>query len=224
MTNIQKFDFSVDLKQSLLWQYDDAKHLQALIEQKNAWYEKKQSRFWNDWFYDIFNLDTANDFGLSVWAIILDIPLAIGIEGSGERPVWGFGSYNGNFSDWAGADYHFGTNFGRNGDTVFALNIEQKRLILKLRYYQLISRGSVSEVNAMLKALFKGHAHVIDGLDMTMTYIFDVMPSSQTLLVLEQFDLLPRPAGVKRKILINPTDSFGFKPYYLNFKNSNFHI
>lgn len=223
MTTIQQFDFSIDLDKALLWQYNDASHLQSLIHQKNDWYNAHQCNFWSHWYRDVFNLDSANDFGLSVWAIILDVPLGIGIKGSGERPVWGFGEFNGNFSDWCGKSNRNGTNFGRDGDAAFALNIEQKRLILKLRYYQLISRGTVSEINAMMKALFGNGVHVLDGLDMTMTYVFNFVPSRQTMLILEQFDLLPRPAGVKRKILIMPTKNFGFKPYYLNYQNSNFH-
>ncbi|EJF89124.1 DUF2612 domain-containing protein [Bartonella tamiae] len=223
MTNVQKFDFSVQLLKALLWQYEDAKHLQSLLSQKNQWYEEFQSQFWQNWYHDVFHLDTANEFGLSVWSIILDVPLTVGIAGTGARPVWGVGSYNGNFSKWDNHEGTYGTNFGRNGDAVFGVSPEQKRLILKLRYYQLISRGSVLEVNQILSSLFGKGAYVLDGLDMTFRYIFTFKPPAKTLFVLEQFDILPRPAGVQHDILIMPHNSFGHDPYYLNYNTSNFH-
>lgn len=110
--------------------------------------------------------------------------------------------------------YLFDDNGGVQG-----LDLEQKRLVLRLRFFQLISRGTVPETNRFLKALFGhlGEVYVLDGLDMTATYVFRFQPPSAVLYVLERFDLLPRPAGVSIRIQINPRDVFGFAPYYLNF-------
>jgi hypothetical protein len=82
----------------------------------------------------------------------------------------------------------------------------------------------VPEINAVLNYLFggTGNVYVLDGLDMTMEYVFTYVPPSNVLFVLEQFDLLPRPAGVGSSIVVTPRDRFGFAPYYLNFENSNF--
>ena len=92
MNQIQAFDFSVDLMRALLWQYNDAARLEALLRQKQTWYDANQSAFWSDWLADVFDLRTANDFGLSVWAIILDIPLIVAsaVDPS-DKPLWGFG-------------------------------------------------------------------------------------------------------------------------------------
>jgi len=220
---IQLFDFSVDLLRAILWQYNDAARLQSLLTQKQDWYTERQTEFWSSWYRDVFNLDTANDFGLAVWSIILEVPLTIGVPGTGDRVVWGLGEFNGNFSRWNGGDNLTGVNFGRDGDAVLGLNTAQKRLVLKLRYYQLISRGAVPEVNEFLNRLFGPGVYVLDGNDMTYTCVFTFVPPAQTMMVLEKFDLLPRPAGVERKILIRPGNSFGFAPYYLNFEQGNYH-
>lgn len=71
----QLFDFSVDVMQALLWQYDTADALPAIIASKQKWYTDNQQFFWENWFINVFDLRTANDFGCSVWAIILGIPL-----------------------------------------------------------------------------------------------------------------------------------------------------
>lgn len=212
MTTIQQFDASVDLLKAILWQYDGAERLQSLLQSKQNWYNENQRDFWNAWYDDVFNLQTANDFGCSVWGIILGVPLSIGQSGTGDRPVWGFGAFNRNFNNG---------NFGRDSAGVAGLTLEQKRLVLRLRYYQLVSDGSAPFSNKALRDVF-GVGYVLDPGDMTCTYVFPNALSSQVRLVLEQFDLLPRPAGVKVNILIDPTNVFGFDPFYQNFNNGGF--
>lgn len=215
MSRIQQFDFSVDLLQALLWQYNDAAKLQAILTAKQAWYDENQRDFWASWYHDVFNLQTANDFGLAVWAAILNLPLVITPAGSGDREVFGFGDHNTNFENGG---------FGRDEGGSTGLTREQSRLTLRLRYFQLVTNASVTDINDFLAYVFAdlGSVYVLDNLDMTATYIFRFQPTAQLLLVLETFDLLPRPAGVKIQVLVNPGDSFGFDPYYSNFENSNF--
>lgn len=215
MSTIQPFDPFADIERGLLWQYEAAVRLRALVEAKQAWFDGAQGQFWTDWYRDVFDLRTANDFGLSVWAFILDLPLLAYAPASGDRPVWGFGAFNLNFFDG---------NFGRDTDAALSLSTAQRRLALRLRFFQLTTRGSVTEVNAFLAYLFgaEGVVYVLDGLDMTATYVFTFPPDAALLFVLQNFDLLPRPAGVQVNILINPADRFGFAPYYLNYGNSNF--
>lgn len=209
---VQRFDFSVDLMRAILWQYNDAARLQSILSQKSAWYEERHSEFWSDWIRDVFDLTTANDFGLSVWGIILDIPLSFGLPGTGARPAFGFGPYNRNFNNG---------NFGRDAAGVAGLTMEQKRLVLQLRYFQLISDGSAPHINYVLQRVF-GTGYVLDPEDMTATYVFPSALPSGVLAVLQEFDLLPRPAGVEINILIDPGNVFGFDPYYQNFNNGGF--
>lgn len=212
MSRIQEFDFHVDLLRAVLWQYDGAAGLQSLLRSKSDWYEENQEKFWTDWVRDVFNLQTADDFGCSVWGVILGVPLSIGQPGTGARPVWGFGVHNQNFEHG---------NFGRDSAGVAGLTLEQKRLVLRLRYYQLVSDGSAPFSNMALRDVF-GTGYVLDRLDMTATYVFPTELSSSVRLVLEYYDLLPRPAGVEINILIDPTAVFGFDPFYQNFNNGGF--
>lgn len=73
----------INLKQCLLWQYNNAPALRALILQKQDWYKTHQEDFWNYWYGSVFNLDTADDFGLTVWGEILDFPRQVkSVDGS----------------------------------------------------------------------------------------------------------------------------------------------
>lgn len=211
-TRVQELDFSVDLLQAILWQYNDAARLQSLLEQKQVWYTDNQATFWGEWVRDVFNMLTANEFGLSVWGIILGIPLSIGLPGTGARPVWGFGVNNQNFEHG---------NFGRDSAGVAGLTLEEKRLVLRLRYFQLVSDGTAPHTNFVLREVFGG-GYVLDPEDMTCTYVFSSAVSPAVLTVIEDMDLLPRPAGVGINILVDPGLVFGFDPYYQNFEHGGF--
>lgn len=212
MTSVQQFDFSVDVLRALLWQYEGAEGLQSILRAKADWYETNQAQFWSDWYRDVFNLQTASDLGLRVWGIILGVDLSIDQPSTGARPVFGFGDNNQNFTNGG---------FGRDGTGTAALTVEQKRLVLRMRYYQLVSDGSVPFTNYILREVF-GSGYVLDQLDMTARYVFPTALPSSVLTVLQEFDLLPRPAGVGVEVLIDPSSAFGFDPVYLNFNHGTF--
>lgn len=216
MSRIQEFDFSVNLLKALLWEHNNADALTSLVSSKQAWYKTNQEDFWSSWFRDVFNLDTANAFGLAVWARILNVPLAVQVESSADKPAWGFGTNHQNFNSG---------NFARAIAGEQNLTVEQRRLVLKLRYFQLTSRGAVPEINEFLKALFgdQGNVYVIDSLDMTFaTYFFNFNPSSDLRFILEKYDLLPRPAGVGVRYVVQVKPSWGFGVNHLNFENGSF--
>lgn len=232
--NIELFNFSLNLLQAILWQYNDSPRIQTLITEKSNWYADNEEQFWNDWVVNVFDLRTANTFGLCVWSIILDIPLYINVNSIDPdgKPLIGFNEYT-VFPDLINTYVNFENGNFSNRNSVINLTIEEQRLILRLRYYQLVSRGAIPEINTFLKELFQnfGTVYVLDGLDMSIVYVFNFDLSSSIFYVLTQLDLLPRPAGVKIRYRILNGQIFGFNevivfPDYINinnnFENSNF--
>lgn len=216
MTQIQQVDFAVDSLQALLWQYNDATRLQSLLESKQAWIDANQTGFWTDWYTDVFDLRTANDFGLAVWAIILDLPLAVDLPPAPVGyPGFGFAAFGKNF---------FHSNFRAQTTTNVQLTTEQKRLALRLRYFQLTTNGTVFAINRFIGELFAdyGTCYVLISGVMQYRYVFNFAMDAELQFVLSQFDLLPRPAGVGVEWFINTGSRFGFAPYGANFFNSNF--
>lgn len=218
--NIQAFDFSVDLLKTILWQYNNAENLQKIVAEKQAWYDANQTEFWGDWLVDVFDLRTANEFGLSVWSIILGLPLFVNTtpDDLTTKPTFGF-------------DSSFFKNFDRGnfstttGDTN-NLPLETKRLALQLRAFQLSASGTVPETNRFLAYIFGplGKAFVVDNHDMTQTYVFTFQIDANLNYLLSNFDLLPRPAGVKNIYKrLDRADIFGFdSSFFANFNNGNF--
>ena len=48
--NIQQFDYSVDVLNVVLWQYNEAKNLLSLLNDKQAWLDVNQTAFWENWY------------------------------------------------------------------------------------------------------------------------------------------------------------------------------
>lgn len=214
MSTVQPFDSSVNLLAAILWQYEDAEKLLHLARAKQAWVNTNQTEFWSSWYRDVFNVDTANDFGLAVWARILNVQLGINVPPQTKK-AFGFGQYYANFNNG-----NFAVPFARTQ----GLTTEQKRMVVKLRYFQLTSRCTVPEINRFMNSMFgEGKVYVLDPHDMSFAiYMFGFNPDSQTRFILDEFDLLPRPAGVGAKWQVKMRPVFGFGPYNLNFNNGTF--
>lgn len=218
---IQEFSYSVDLLQALLWQYNNATSLQELLNAKQEWYNLYQSEFWEDWYTNVFNLQTANNFGCSVWSIILGLPLHINDNPDLPHPTFGFGPESNGYMNFENGNF-------TDVDSTFDLTLEEKRLLLKLRYFQLVSRGAIPEINQFLKFAFEGFpgtSYILDTLKMEIKFVCTFEMSLRLRYLIKLYDLIPRGAGVGIKYLTNITALWGFGPEgngYNNFNNGNF--
>ncbi len=215
--NIQQFDYHSDLLQAILWQYENADKLKSLAHFKADYFHQSTVLFWQNWYRDIFNIDTANDFGLAVWARILDVPLGIDISPSEKTKIgFGFGKKKANFN----------ANFRRNTDYTLSLTLDQKRMLIRMRYFNLTQSPTVTNINQFLKRFFwrgESKVFVLDPFDMTyMYYVFNFNPDERLRLLLENFDLMPRPSGVGVKYRIITKKAFCYGSYRKNFLKSNF--
>lgn len=214
MSKIQDFNSSTNLLEAILWQYNEAEHLIKIVENKNKWYNDNITQFWNDWYRDVFNVDTANDFGLSVWAKILNVNFSTPPQETRNDNVFGFGDYFSNF---------YQSNFSPVQDDTYQLSLEQKRLIIKLTYQKYHILPSVPEINKIIRALIAEDGYIVDGLDMTTNLIVLTSQLDEgTQYILDTFDLLPRPAGVGVQTIVATGNEFGFEPYGMNFFNGFF--
>lgn len=212
--NIQIFDFTINLLQALLWQYNEAVNLQYILENEQDFYYLSHTQFWNDWYNDVFNLQTANEFGLSVWSIILQLPIQLTPPQPPDQRVWGFGQYRENFENG-----NFAADGGSSG-----LTTDEKRLVLRLRYYQLVANGAIANTNVFLNFAFQdfGACYVIDNLGMEITVVFGFEIRNTLLEFIKKYDLIPRCSGVGIRYIYEFQDIWGFGPFRKNFTNGNF--
>lgn len=155
--------FNGDLEQSLKWMQNNAPNIQSLVKQKAAWFNTYHTQFWTQWEENVFNINTANNFGLMVWCIILGVPSSsFGFYQT--QDVWGFGKNRQNFIyeavDGQAAPANpneVGGNFYGGTGTELS-NPDEIRKALKLRYVALVSNGSIAFINQMMKLIFNDDA------------------------------------------------------------------
>lgn len=239
-TGIQKYEFNNDgdsiqrdILSCLLWQHNNAKNLTALLTKKAAWYASNYQDFWKNWFNNVFNLFTCNDFGLTVWSIILDLPIQIA-EGTDavNKPLFGLVGSSVQWAQGFGENFNNGNFSMRTGDD---LTPQEKRFLLLLQFFKLNSRAAIPAINAYLSKIIyllsdTGAFFAIDNFDMSMTYFFNFTPRVQLFNALLKYDVLPRPAAVSLQLKQPVTKAvFGFVPkgtqwsynYGGNFYSSN---
>lgn len=213
MSKIQEFNlFQTDIMQSILWQYNEATNLVALIQAKQNWYSVFFSGFWGVWEEIAFDLRTVDLFGAAVWSIILDVPLLVSDLPYIPQPTFGFNEYDPSFPTLLNNYVNFENgNFSQYNQNL-NLNLEQQRFLLRLRYFQLTTLTNVADINAAIpqsindflnylctdnEINYPGTIYVIDNFDMTITYHFTSVDFPNALFnVLREFDIFPRPAGV----------------------------
>jgi len=149
--------FNGDIMQALKWQQNKAPGIISILQKKKAWYDQYHKQFWTDWEHNVFDLRTANPFGLMVWCIILGVPAG----GFGLYPAafaWAYGPERQNFV-YSGADPALpdknliGGNF-YGGGSAEILDLDEIRRTLQLRYVALVNNGSVAYINWMLRYIF----------------------------------------------------------------------
>lgn len=192
MTNIQNFDYSIDLLQFILWQYDKS-NVSELVNQKQNYLTINSQQFWEDWYNNVFNLTTANDFGVAVWSIILDLPLLF--EFTPFVIGFAFGPGRLNFTNG---------NFVPAPPAISRLTIEERRAILLLRYRSLTTNGTVTDINNILEFVFGdiGTSYVRDNLNMTISYVLNFeIPPWITFSFTNFNEIFPTPAAVGSNLL-----------------------
>lgn len=161
-------DWLIDLEKSILWQYDKSDKLKSLITQKQAWYKENVTDFITNFFSNIFNLKTANDFGLAVWGKILNFPRQI--KNKEDDSIL----------DLSTEQYRFLLQ-------AQVLKFKMKCTIPEInRYLRIIFNQENNE-----------NVYVVDNHDMTITYIIEPTSISEEIRdLIENYDFLPCPVGV----------------------------
>jgi Protein of unknown function (DUF2612) len=151
-----------------------------------------------DNFYDfIWNVASAQGFGLDIWGRIVGVQRVLQVQGS----VLYFG-----FEESAPSGTPFGTQPFYSGGTItsnFALSDAAFRVLIYAKALANISNGSIPAINQLLLNLFpgRGNCYVTDNGGMVMTYTFLFHLSATELAILGQTGVLPKPVGVTTSIV-----------------------
>lgn len=182
--------------QTVISQYANSPILLQLIDNM-AQYIDPTARL-NEFFALVWDIDTAQGWGLDVWGRILGVGRIL------QVPI---GEYLGFVQQDEAETFDHGPFYGGGTTTAnFPLSDNLYRRLLLAKALANITDGSIPSINQILINLFPGYGncYVIDNLDMTMVYRFTGILSDTDSTIAVQSGVLPKPAGVSATVVDGP--------------------
>lgn len=213
-----------DVEATVISQYANSPTLMQLVQNMNQ-YIRQDVNF--EAFFDfVWNVNTAQGFGLDIWGRIVDIPRLLEIPSSFD--LFGFGNDE---TPPGVLPFNQGV-FNTPGSVIsqsYLLPDDAYRTLILVKALANISATTAPAINQLLRNLFpgRGAAYVLDlgGMKMQFTFEFQLTPTEYA--ILSQSGALPHPAGVGVTIVtIASNDIFGFveaSPGMQTFGNGAFY-
>lgn len=150
-----------------------------------------------DAFFDmIWNLSTAQGWGLDVWGRIVNVSRTLSVPQ--DQQYLGFEEALPGSAAFNQQPFFQGAPLTDN----FQLSDSAYRVLILAKALFNICDGSIKAINQILLNLFpgRGNCYVIDNRNMSMTYYFSFALSPVELAIVEQSGALPRPSGVASNV------------------------
>lgn len=184
-------------------QYAASPIINSLISYRSGYFDNN----WQDSFYSfVWNVDTAQGFGLDIWGKIVVVGRELQIP---QSEYFGFSTPPDQSWSCFGEDSFYS---GPESTNTYILADNAYRVLILAKALSNISATDCKSLNGVLSQLFpnRGRAWVNDlgGMQMRVTFEFALEPWEKS--VLNNGRVFPRPAGVKVGMLEAPAETFGF--------------
>lgn len=177
-------------------QYANSPTITQLIWNNLAYFEA--AGLIDGWFDNVWNILTAQGYGLDVWGRIVGVTRVLQVANS----AWfGFNEALPGSLQWNQGIWYGGQQINSN----FLLSDDSFRVLILAKAASNICNGSVPAINQILLAMFpgRGNCYVTDNQDLTMTYTFDFPLSPVEISIVEQSGVLPQPIGITVNVVVN---------------------
>lgn len=184
-----------NVEQTIISQYANSPTLCQLVENMNGYIDPT-----TDFaaFYDfVWNVDTAQGFGLDVWGRIVDVSRYLTV--TDDLTYFGFNEGDPDYAPFDSAPFYNGapaTSTYRLGDDAY-------RTLILVKALANISATTSPALNQLLRNMFpgRGRCYVNDLGNMMMRYTFEFYLEPFEYAILTQSGALPHPAGVQVSVL-----------------------
>lgn len=195
----------INVAQTVISQYANSQTIGQLVRDMDAYIDPRADI---DAFYSfVWDLDTAQGFGLDIWGRIVNIPRTLQLPASTDFFCFG---------EALPGSYPFGEQpfyDGTAGATqTYLLADDAYRSLILVKALANISRTTAHAINQLLQNLFagRGRCYVNDMGGMKMRYTFEFLLTPVEFAIVTQSGAMPRPAGVSATLINLQTPVFGF--------------
>ncbi len=179
-----------DVMTTVLSQYANSPIIMAMIQ--NLAENLDQTKNLSDYYDVLFNVATAQGYGLDVWGRIVGVSRVVSVQASLTMGFQEAGSLS-------ALGFNQGAFFGGGSLTNnYNLSDDAFRVVILAKALSNITDCSIAGINQILLSLFpnRGNCYVTDGLNMTMTYTFDFPTTDVEKAIVQGSGILPHPTGV----------------------------
>lgn len=195
----------IDVERTIISQYGNSPTILQLVQNMNAYLDPRADF---DAFFDyVWNVDTAQGFGLDIWGQIVNIRRELQIP---NAPVY-FG-----FKDALPGSYPFDEAPFYDGTPpatqTYKLADDAYRKLILTKALANITSSNAPSLNQLLQNMFadRGRCYVNDMGGMQFRYTFEFDLTSQEYAIVTQSGVLPRPSGVNAILFQSALPLFGF--------------
>lgn len=200
------------LKKTVMKQYSNSATLLALLADFDQWVD--MSQFSAEFLLNVWDISTAQGFGLDIWGRILGQSRFIQIaQTPGDNFGFNINAHPGTqWQPWSQAPWYGGA---AAGTTAFPLQDTYYRQLLMVKAAANIATSDCPSINALMRAMFGNRGRCYVGYDplnpMHIGYHFEFFPTAVEKSII-QSGLFPQPAGttatyIYKTLTYNP---FGF--------------
>lgn len=185
-------------------QFANSPTLMQMIESMNQYFDPATN--FEEFFNYVWNVDTAQGFGLDIWGRIVNVGRELTIPG--ELFYLGFETSLGS-QPFGQAPFYTGAPVTQT----YLLTDEAYRALILTKALANISASTPASLNALLQNLFpdRGRAYVLDLGGMQIRFVFEFLLEPFEYAVMTQSGAVPRPAAVGSDILqVDVPGTFGF--------------
>ena len=195
----------IDVERTIISQYANSPTITQLIQNMNQYLDPRTDF---DAFYDfVWNVDTAQGFGLDIWGRIVNIKRELQIP---NDPVY-FG-----FNEALPGSYPFNQAPFFDGNPAatqtYLLGDDAYRSLILTKALSNITSTNAPALNQLLQNMFsgRGRCYVNDLGGMQLRYVFEFDLTPVEYAIITQSGVLPRPSGVGAIIFQSALPLFGF--------------
>ena len=195
----------LNVEQTIISQYGTSATITKLIQNMNEYLDPRADF---DTFFDfVWNVETAQGFGLDIWGRIVGIARELTINA--QQSYFGFSDALPGSHPFDEAPFYVGDP---GATQTYKLADDAYRQLILVKALANISATNAPALNQLLQNMFagRGRCYVNDLWGMALRYTFEFDLTPYEFAIMTQSGALPRPAGVNASLFQSALPLFGF--------------
>lgn len=181
--------------ETLITKYANSPAIQQLVLNMNDYFSPQANL--DQFFEQIWNIDTAEGYGLIIWGRIVGVGNTVTIS---AFDTFGFNQGGAGFTGFGQGPFGGINNSTQN----VILSDPAYRSVIMAKALFNISDGSIKGINQILLNLFpgRGNCYVAEISPLEIAYTFDFALTPVEYATITQLGILPRPCGVAASVVV----------------------